>query len=203
MLTIADCSRRCRVTPRVTRSFLPLDMLSNTARPGRCSVGQASPNCVPCSPNSASARARHLKRIAQLSARYAEQCGPPLCPLAPLRPWLSVMERAALSAVRPPELPPWRAQWRIWRGGKSLGRRRHANHSAATAARLADPAIEIGQCTGGERAFARQIFRRRAAKLASCGRRSAPAPKAGTARNSRSSAGTTMGRRRWSRYGRR
>jgi hypothetical protein len=32
------------------------------------------------------------------------------------------MERTAYQPFQPPELPAWRAQWRIWRAAKSLER---------------------------------------------------------------------------------
>jgi phytoene synthase len=65
---------------------------------------------------------RHLTRIAELSASIPEKIWPAFLPLAPLRPWLSAMESAAYQPFRPPELPPWRRQWRIWRAAKSLER---------------------------------------------------------------------------------
>ena len=65
---------------------------------------------------------RHLTRVAELSAGIPEKIWPAFVSLAPLRPWLNAMERTAYQPFQPPELPAWRAQWRIWRAAKSLER---------------------------------------------------------------------------------
>ena len=65
---------------------------------------------------------RHLTRLAEMSADIPEKVWPAFLSLAPLRPWLNAMERTAYQPFQPPELPAWRAQWRIWRAAKSLER---------------------------------------------------------------------------------
>jgi 15-cis-phytoene synthase len=65
---------------------------------------------------------RHLTRIAELGADIPEKIWPAFLSLAPLRPWLNVMERTAYQPFQPHDLPAWRAQWRIWRTAKSLAR---------------------------------------------------------------------------------
>jgi phytoene synthase len=68
-------------------------------------------------------RARHhLTRLAEMSADIPQKVWPAFLPLAPLRPWLNAMERTKYQPFQPPELPAWRAQWRIWRAAKSLER---------------------------------------------------------------------------------
>src|SRR5512144_3275121 len=68
-------------------------------------------------------RARcHLLRLAEMSADIPEKVWPAFLSLAPLRPWLNAMERTAYQPFQPPELPAWRAQWRIWRAAKLLER---------------------------------------------------------------------------------
>jgi len=42
--------------------------------------------------------------------------------LAPLRQWLLDMERCDYDPFRPPHIPLWRSQWRIWRAAKSFQR---------------------------------------------------------------------------------
>src|SRR5215475_12894262 len=42
--------------------------------------------------------------------------------LAPLRQWLLDMERLDYDPFRPPHIPLWRSQWRIWRAAKSFQR---------------------------------------------------------------------------------
>jgi phytoene synthase len=65
---------------------------------------------------------RHLTRLAEMSADIPEKVRPAFLSLAPLRPWLNAMERTAYQPFQPPELPAWRAQWRIWRAAKLLER---------------------------------------------------------------------------------
>ncbi|HET9686120.1 MAG TPA: phytoene/squalene synthase family protein [Pseudolabrys sp.] len=47
---------------------------------------------------------------------------PAFLALAPLRQWLLDMERLDYDPFRPPQIPPWRSQWRIWRAAKSFRR---------------------------------------------------------------------------------
>jgi hypothetical protein len=61
-------------------------------------------------------------RIAEQSAGIPEKIWPAFLSLAPVRPWLNAMESAAYQPFQPPELPAWRAQWRVWRAAKSLER---------------------------------------------------------------------------------
>lgn len=63
---------------------------------------------------------RHLTHIAD--AEIPERARPAFLSLAPLRQWLLVMERNDYDPFRPPEVPQWRRQWRIWRAAKSLRR---------------------------------------------------------------------------------
>jgi len=103
--------------------FLPLDMLRQYG---------GEPNDVFAMRASSALRAvlaefrlrarRHLTRLAEMSADIPEKVWPAFLSLAPLRPWLNAMERTAYQPFQPPELPAWRAQWRIWRAAKSLER---------------------------------------------------------------------------------
>jgi len=63
---------------------------------------------------------RHLSLIAE--AKISELARPAFLSLAPLRQWLLAMERNDYDPFRPPEVPQWRRQWRIWRAAKSLRR---------------------------------------------------------------------------------
>jgi len=65
---------------------------------------------------------RSLARIADMSGGISEDAWPAFLPLAPLRLWLSVMERADYDPFHPPEMARWRRQWHIWRAAKSLRR---------------------------------------------------------------------------------
>ena len=65
---------------------------------------------------------RHLTRLAEMSADIPEKIWPAFLSLAPLRPWLNAMEHTKYQPFQPPDLPAWRAQWRIWRAAKSLER---------------------------------------------------------------------------------
>ncbi len=47
---------------------------------------------------------------------------PAFLALAPLRQWLLDMERLDYGPFRPPHIPPWQSQWRIWRASKSFRR---------------------------------------------------------------------------------
>jgi phytoene synthase len=47
---------------------------------------------------------------------------PAFLALAPLRQWLLDMERLDYDPFRPPHMPAWRSQWRIWRAAKSFRR---------------------------------------------------------------------------------
>jgi phytoene synthase len=63
---------------------------------------------------------RHLSHIAD--AKISETARPAFLSLAPLRQWLLAMEGNDYVPFRPPEVPQWRRQWRIWRAARSLGR---------------------------------------------------------------------------------
>ena len=65
---------------------------------------------------------RHLAHIAERSAAIPQNAWPAFLSLAPLRPWLSSMERPGYEPFRPPAVSPWRRQWSIWRAAKSLAR---------------------------------------------------------------------------------
>jgi len=62
---------------------------------------------------------RHLARIGDASVQIPEGAQPAFLPLAPLRQWLLDMERDNYDPFHPPEVSPWRHQWRIWRAAKS------------------------------------------------------------------------------------
>jgi phytoene synthase len=61
---------------------------------------------------------RHLSRIGETIGEIPRSMQPAFLPLAPLRLWLFAMERADYDPFRPPEVAPWRRQWRIWRAAK-------------------------------------------------------------------------------------
>jgi phytoene synthase len=62
---------------------------------------------------------RHLKCIGEAIGEIPTRAQAAFLPLAPLRPWLFAMERSDYDPFRPPEIAPWRRQWRIWRGARS------------------------------------------------------------------------------------
>jgi 15-cis-phytoene synthase len=47
---------------------------------------------------------------------------PAILSLAPLRPWLTLMDRPDYQPLRPPKIAPWLRQLRIWRAAKSPAR---------------------------------------------------------------------------------
>jgi phytoene synthase len=65
---------------------------------------------------------RHLAHIGDLGNDIPEKTWPAFLPLAPIRPWLSAMERTDYQPFRPPVVSQWRRQWSIWRAAKSLAR---------------------------------------------------------------------------------
>ena len=103
--------------------FLPLDMLRQYgAEPDDVFALRAGPELRAVLAELRLRARRHLARIAELGAHIPEKIWPAYLSLAPLRPWLNAMENAAYQPFRPPVLPAWRSQWRIWRAAKSLGR---------------------------------------------------------------------------------
>lgn len=103
--------------------FLPLDMLRQYgAEPDDVFATRASPGLRTVLAELRLRARRHLKRITELSADIPEKIWPAFISQAPLRPWFNAMERTTYQPFQPPELPAWRAQWRIWRAAKSLER---------------------------------------------------------------------------------
>lgn len=103
--------------------FLPLDMLLQYgAEPDDVFAMRASSALRMVLAEFRLRARRHLTHLAEMSADIPEKIWPAFLSLAPLRPWLSAMERTAYQPFQPPELPAWRAQWRIWRAAKSLER---------------------------------------------------------------------------------
>jgi phytoene synthase len=103
--------------------FLPLDMLRQYgAEPDDAFAMRASPELRTVLAELRLRARRHLMRIAEQSAGIPEKIWPAFLSLAPVRPWLNAMESAAYQPFQPPELPAWRAQWRVWRAAKSLER---------------------------------------------------------------------------------
>lgn len=103
--------------------FLPLDVLGQYgAGPDDVFIMRASPELRAALAELRLRARRHLTRIAESSADIPEKIWPAFVLLAPLWRWLNMMERAAYQPFQPPELPAWRAQWRIWRAAKSLER---------------------------------------------------------------------------------
>jgi phytoene synthase len=103
--------------------FLPLDMLQQYGcSPDDVFAMQAGPELRAVLAEFRLRARRHIARIAELSANIPEKIWPAFVSLAPLRPWLNAMESAAYQPFQPPEMPAWRAQWRIWRAAKSLER---------------------------------------------------------------------------------
>jgi phytoene synthase len=63
---------------------------------------------------------RHLAHIGAASAGIiAARAWPAFLPLAPLRSVLLRMEQADYDPFRPPQMPPWRRQWQIWRAARN------------------------------------------------------------------------------------
>ncbi len=194
----------CRAMPRAASCFCRWTCFGNTAAARTIFLPmRASPELRAALAEFRLRARRHLKRIAELSADIPEKIWPAFVSLAPLRPWLSVMERTAYQAVSAARTAGLAGAVAHLAGGKIARTDRPLITRRQPPRRLPIQRSRSAQCTGGERAFACQSFRRRCGQACSCGRRSAPAPKAETDRNSRSSAGTTMGRHRWCLYDRR
>ena len=103
--------------------FLPLDMLRQYgAGPDDVHAMRASPELRTVLAELRLRARRHLTRLAAMSADIPEKIWPAFLSLASLRPWLNAMERTDYQPFQPPELPAWRAQWRIWWAAKSLER---------------------------------------------------------------------------------
>jgi phytoene synthase len=103
--------------------FLPLDMLRQYgAEPDDVFAMRASSALRTVLAEFRLRTRRHLTRLAEMSADIPEKIWPVFLSLAPLRPWLNAMEHTRYQPFQPPELPAWRAQWRIWRAAKSLER---------------------------------------------------------------------------------
>ena len=84
--------------------FLPLDMLRQYGADRTMSLRcNASPELRTVLAELRLRARRHLTRIAEMSADIPEKIWPAFVSLAPLRPWLSVMERTAYQPFRPPE----------------------------------------------------------------------------------------------------
>ena len=62
---------------------------------------------------------RNLDHVGETIGKIPAKAQAALLPLAPLRLWLFAMERADYDPFSPPEVAPWRRQWRIWRAAKS------------------------------------------------------------------------------------
>ena len=103
--------------------FVPLDLLRQYgSSPDEIFAMQASPELRGALAELRLRARRDLTRLAELIGNIPENIWPAFLSLAPLRPWLSAMESAAYQPFRPPELPVWRRQWRIWRAAKSIER---------------------------------------------------------------------------------
>jgi phytoene synthase len=63
---------------------------------------------------------RHLAQVAAAGSEIPKSTLPAFLPLAPLWRWLLDMERSDYDPFRPPQMAPWRRQWRIWRAAKSF-----------------------------------------------------------------------------------
>jgi 15-cis-phytoene synthase len=63
---------------------------------------------------------RHLAHLSAADIPKTAQAA--FLPLAPLWQWLLDMERTDYDPFRPPQVAPWRRQWRIWRAAKSFRR---------------------------------------------------------------------------------
>ena len=134
---IAAVSRCCRVTPRAARCYLPLDLLQRYgAHAADVFATQASPAIARRARRVAPARRRHLTAHCKSSADCRE-VWPALCSRLAL-PAGAERDGAALRISRfgRRELPPWRRQWRCWRGRRDRPNGSAPNHSAATARAL-------------------------------------------------------------------
>jgi phytoene synthase len=65
---------------------------------------------------------RHLARVGAAGSEIPKSTLSAFLPLAPLWRWLLDMERSGYDPFRPPQVAPWRRQWRIWRAAKSFQR---------------------------------------------------------------------------------
>jgi phytoene/squalene synthetase len=63
---------------------------------------------------------RHLAQVAAAGSEIPKSTLAAFLPLAPLWRWLLDMERSDYDPFRPPQMAPWRRQWRIWRAAKSF-----------------------------------------------------------------------------------
>jgi 15-cis-phytoene synthase len=65
---------------------------------------------------------RSLALVGAAGAEIPVVARPGFLPLAPLRQWLLDMEGPDYDPFNPPQMTPWRRQWRIWRAAKSFRR---------------------------------------------------------------------------------
>jgi phytoene synthase len=103
--------------------FVPLDILTaHGAGPEDVFAMRATPQLRAALAELRLRARRHLTHIAEMSAGMPERVWPAFLPLAPIRPWLAMMESHRYEPFRPPVLSQWRRQWSIWRAAKSLAR---------------------------------------------------------------------------------
>jgi phytoene synthase len=60
----------------------------------------------------------HLAQAGRLAANIPGGLLPAWLPLALVRPILDGMERGQYDPFHPPDLAPWRRQWRLWRAAR-------------------------------------------------------------------------------------
>ena len=101
--------------------FVPLEILRHYgADPADVHAMNATPELRAALAELRLRARRHLSLVA--AADIPEVARPAYLALAPLRQWLLAMEGADYDPFRPPQVPQWRRQWRIWRVSKSLRR---------------------------------------------------------------------------------
>jgi phytoene synthase len=119
--TIADIIEHLPRHAAHHQLYLPLEVLSHYgADPANVYAMHATPELRAALAELRLRARRHLSQIAD--AEISEIIRPAFLPLAPLRQWLLAMEGEGYDPFHPPEVPPWRRQWRIWRAAKSLRR---------------------------------------------------------------------------------
>jgi 15-cis-phytoene synthase len=119
--TIANVLARLSHHSARHQMFVPLEILRHyRAEPGDVFAMRATPELRAAL---AELRLRGRRHLAHLSAAdIPKTAQPAFLPLAPLWQWLLDMERTDYDPFRPPQVPPWRRQWRIWRAANSFSR---------------------------------------------------------------------------------
>jgi phytoene synthase len=98
--------------------FVPLDLLQrHGADPQDIFAGRTSPGLRAALGELRALARCHLAAVDAAMADLPPQAVPALLPVASVRPMLDRLDRG--DPFQPPEIPPWRRQWLIWRAARN------------------------------------------------------------------------------------